>query len=59
MGVILQPKDPRGYFMLPQAPADAGYYVYGTLGDGAAQFAAPKLLSLIFAVTISTSNSIR
>ncbi|MYM39930.1 hypothetical protein [Duganella qianjiadongensis] len=50
MTVIVQPKDPRGYFMLPQAPEDAGYYVYGTPGDGAAQFTAPKLLNLIFVV---------
>ncbi|MBP1204475.1 hypothetical protein JOD97_002517 [Duganella sp. 1411] len=36
-----QPKDSRGYFVLPQAPEDAGYYVYGTPGDGAAQYANP------------------
>ncbi len=36
--------------MLPQAPEDAGYYVYGTPGSGAAQYADPKLLSLIIAV---------
>ena len=28
----LQPKDKRGYFMLPQAPEGAGYYVYGNVG---------------------------
>jgi penicillin-insensitive murein endopeptidase len=27
-----QPKDGRGFFMLPQAPEGAGYYVYGTPG---------------------------
>ncbi|MGJ7914411.1 hypothetical protein ACI48D_02885 [Massilia sp. LXY-6] len=30
MAIPIQPKDRRGYFMLPQAPEDAGYYVYGT-----------------------------
>lgn len=36
--------------MLPQAPEEAGYYVYGTPGAGAAQYAHPKLLSLILTV---------
>lgn len=54
-GVPIQPKDRRGYFMLPQAPEDAGYYVYGNLhhvpGTGhLAQFAHPSLLSLIFQI---------
>ena len=31
----LQPQDSRHYFMLPQAPEDAGYYVYGTPAGGA------------------------
>lgn len=53
--VPIQPKDSRGYFMLPQAPEDAGYYVYGTLhfvpGTGAdAQYAHPNLLTVIFTV---------
>jgi penicillin-insensitive murein endopeptidase len=53
--VSIQPKDSRGYFRLPQAPEDAGYYVYGTLhyvpGTGAhAQYAHPNLLSLIFEI---------
>jgi len=26
-GVPIQPKDKRNYFILPQAPEDAGYYV--------------------------------
>lgn len=30
-GVPIQPKDRRGYFMLPQAPEDAGYFVYGNV----------------------------
>lgn len=44
----LQPKDGRNYFMLPQAPDDAGYYVYGTPLNGAGQFAHPAMLSLLF-----------
>src|SRR5471032_3543943 len=51
----VQPKDSRGFFMLPQAPEDAGYYVYGNVGGkpntgSLAQFAYPDMLSLIFAV---------
>ncbi|MBJ7313489.1 penicillin-insensitive murein endopeptidase [Rugamonas sp. CCM 8940] len=54
-GVPIQPKDSRGYYMLPQAPEDAGYYVYGNLhyvpGTGRlAQYAHPKLLTLIFQI---------
>jgi murein endopeptidase len=45
----------RGYFMLPRAPEDAGYYVYGNLhgmpnSGRLAQYAHPGLLSLIFFV---------
>lgn len=55
MVIPIQPKESRGYFMLPQAPEQAGYYVYGTLhhvpGTGAqAQYAHPNLLTLIFRV---------
>lgn len=51
----VQPKDVRGYFMLPQAPEDAGYYVYGNVGGKPntgeqAQYAHPALLTLIFSV---------
>ena len=46
----VQPKDSRGYFMLPQAPEGAGYYVYGTPGNGASQYANPRLLTIILAV---------
>lgn len=46
----VQPKDARGYFMLPQAPEDAGYYVYGTPMNGAGQYAHPALLSVLFFV---------
>jgi murein endopeptidase len=52
-GVPIQPKDRRGYFMLPQAPEEAGYYVYGNKGGvpgtgHLAQYAHPDLLSVIF-----------
>lgn len=52
-GAPIQPRDRRGYFMLPQAPEDAGYYVYGNVGGvpgtgHLAQYAHPFLLSLIF-----------
>lgn len=46
--VEIQPKDTRGYFMLPQAPEDAGYFVYGTPGQGAGQYAHPIMMTLIF-----------
>jgi penicillin-insensitive murein endopeptidase len=54
-GVPIQPKDSRSYFILPQTPEDAGYYVYGTLhyvpGTGAeAQYAHPNLLTVIFQI---------
>lgn len=44
----LQPKDSRGYFMLPQAPEGAGYYVYGTPGNGGRQYAHSSLMSILF-----------
>lgn len=52
-GVPIQPKDSRGYFMLPQAPEDAGYYVYGNVGGipgtgHLAQYAHHNLLSMVF-----------
>ena len=37
----VQPKDSRGYFMLPQAPEGAGYYVYGTPGNPLCQTTCP------------------
>jgi penicillin-insensitive murein DD-endopeptidase len=46
----LQPKDSRGYFMIPQIPEEAAYYTYGTPAGGAGQYAHPKLLSLLFMV---------
>lgn len=50
MQVDIQPKDSRGYFILPQFPEGVGYYVYGTPGDGAGQYAHPAMLSLLFFV---------
>ena len=47
-GIPIQSKDARGYFMLPQAPEDAGYYVYGTPVRGAGQYGQPALLSVLF-----------
>lgn len=44
------PQDSRGLFMLPQAPEGAGYYVYGTPVNGAAQYAHPNMMTLLFAV---------
>jgi hypothetical protein len=32
----VQPRDKCGFFILPQAPEDAGYCVYGSQGRGAA-----------------------
>jgi murein endopeptidase len=43
----VQPKDSRGYFMLPQAPEDAGYYVYGIPGEGGGQYAHPAMLTIL------------
>lgn len=43
-------QDSRGFFMLPQAPQESGYYVYGTPGNGRGQYAHPGLLSAIFMV---------
>ena len=45
-----QPRDSRGFFMLPQSPQDAGYYVYGTPDHGRAQYAHARMISLILAV---------
>jgi len=43
-------QDSRGFFMVPQAPEESGYYTYGTPAHGAGQFASPKLMSLLFLV---------
>jgi penicillin-insensitive murein endopeptidase len=48
------PADSRGYFMLPQAPMDSGYYTYGKLYNkpdkGAYQYAHPDLMTTILRV---------
>jgi hypothetical protein len=36
--------------MLPQAPEGAGYYVYGTPAQGAAQYAHPTMMTLLLMV---------
>jgi hypothetical protein len=50
----LQPKDSRKYFMLPQAPEDAGYYVYGQLhgrsSNGTFQYAHSSMMTAILRV---------
>lgn len=47
-------QDSRGYFMLPQAPEDVGYYVYGRLNNkpslGAYQYAHPAMMTTILRV---------
>jgi hypothetical protein len=52
-GVPIQPRDKLGRYMLPQAPDEAGYYVYGNVGGvpgtgHLAQYAHPNMLSVIF-----------
>ena len=53
MPIPIQPRDQQGWYMLPQAPEEAGYYVYGNVnnvpGTGhLAQYAHPSMLSVIF-----------
>ena len=52
--IEIQPKDSRAYFMLPQDPEDAGYYVYGLLDGkpsrGAFQYASPSVITAILRV---------
>lgn len=43
----LQPQDSRHYFMLPQAPEEAGYYVYGTPPGGKFQYAHPNMMTAL------------
>lgn len=47
-------QDSRHFFMLPQAPMDSGYYVYGKLygrpGRGAYQYAHPLMMTVILRV---------
>jgi len=49
-GVPIQPQDERHYFMLPQAPEDAGYYVYGTPPNGGGQYAHPAMMTMLLFV---------
>jgi murein endopeptidase len=42
-----QAQDSRHYFMLPQAPEDAGYYVYGTPTGGQFQYAHPSMMTML------------
>jgi penicillin-insensitive murein endopeptidase len=44
------PQDTRAFFMLPQAPEGAGYYVYGTPDKGQAQYTHPGMMTLLLAV---------
>lgn len=50
------PEDSRGFFMLPQAPMDSGYYVYGDLhkrpAKGAYQYAHPLMMTAILRVAL-------
>ena len=46
----VQAKDNRGYFVLPQAPEDAGYYVYGTPAGGGGQYTHPAMMSMLLFV---------
>nr|WP_315401461.1 hypothetical protein [uncultured Duganella sp.] len=51
--IPIQPRSSKGFIMLPQAPEEAGYYVYGNVngvpGTGPlAQYAHPDLMSMIF-----------
>lgn len=49
-------QDTRGFFMLPQAPMDSGYYVYGKLygqpAKGAYQYAHPIMMTAILRVSL-------
>lgn len=52
---LLRPtQDSRRFFMLPQAPMDSGYYVYGTVhkqpARGAYQYAHPLMMTAILCV---------
>lgn len=50
------PMDSRGLFMLPQAPMESGYYVYGNLykkpAKGAYQYAHPLMMTAILTVAL-------
>lgn len=40
--------DSRGYPVLPQRSGEGGYYTYGTPGNGAGQFAHPRMMTFLF-----------
>lgn len=48
--------DRRSFFVLPQAPEEAGYYTYGTPIGGAGQYAHPQMLTFIFQLEFSWSS---
>lgn len=49
-------QDSRGFYMLPQAPMDSGYYVYGKLygkaAKGAYQYAHPIMMTAVLRVAL-------
>lgn len=49
-------QDSRGFFMLPQAPMDSGYYTYGMMDKkpdrGGYQYAHPAMMSAILRVAL-------
>lgn len=50
MVLEVQARDKRSYFMLPQAPEGAGYYVYGTPEQGEGQYAHPAMMTMLLFV---------
>lgn len=50
MTLEIQAADARKFFVIPQAPEDAGYYVYGTPPHGQGQYAHSSLMSAILRV---------
>jgi penicillin-insensitive murein endopeptidase len=54
-------QDSRTFFMLPQAPMDSGYYVYGNLyhqpAKGAYQYAHPTMMTAILRVGLEWQST--
>ena len=50
MVLEVQAADSRRFFVIPQAPEDAGYYVYGTPVNGRGQYAHSALMTGILRV---------
>lgn len=44
------PMDSRRYFMLPQAPEDGGYYVYGRPSNGVYQYAHARTMTALLQI---------